>query len=77
MDDIRTLLVEIRDNQNMLIRRLDNLESQVSASHKRTNQRIEQLERKLLHGAVKEVFRIPELVENILSNLDIYDLLRL
>lgn len=74
MDDIRGLLLEIRENQQTLLSRLDNLESQVSTSKKDVKHRIEQLERKLLHGAANEVLRIPELVENILCNLDITDL---
>lgn len=77
MGDIRALLLEICDDQKALITRLDNLESQVRTSNKDVKQRIAQLGRKLLHGAVHEVFRLPELVEQILVHLDIRDLLRI
>lgn len=72
MEDIHALLLEIRDNQNKIISRLDVLEK----SNQAIQDRVGRVERKVFNGAIKKVFRIPELVEKILCYLQNRDLLR-
>lgn len=82
MDGIRDLLLQISSKQVTLIRKQDvllrpveRLESRFAASSQRFQSRMDLLERKISNQAVKEVLRIPQLVENILLNLHPVDIL--